>query len=275
MLTSLSTAVTGLNSFQQDMDVIGNNMAHINTDRFKAGIVNLADNFSDTLQSATGPIQIGTGVYNQAITSNWTQGAVNATGINTDLAISGNGFFVVQDPVSGSQYVTQDGSFSVNAGGFLVTAGGQQVQGYNTAAGGAIGPIKIDATGAPATAAPGATVASFAINSQGQINVTLSDGTTFTRGQVLLQNFQDPQALISQSGNLYSNMANAGPITATPAVPGTNGLGQIQSGYLEISNVDLSTEMANLITAQRGFEANSKIVTTSDELLQTLVNMKH
>jgi flagellar hook protein FlgE len=275
MLTSLSTAVTGLNSFQQDMDVIGNNIANINTDGFKAGIVNLADNFSDTLQSATGPIQIGTGVYNQAITSNWTQGAVNATGINTDLAISGNGFFVVQDPVSGSQYVTQDGSFSVNAGGFLVTAGGQQVQGYNTAAGGAIGPIKIDATGAPATAAPGATVASFAINSQGQINVTLSDGTTFTRGQVLLQNFQDPQALISQSGNLYSNMANAGPITATPAVPGTNGLGQIQSGYLEISNVDLSTEMANLITAQRGFEANSKIVTTSDELLQTLVNMKH
>ncbi|MGA2540488.1 MAG: flagellar hook-basal body complex protein [Verrucomicrobiota bacterium] len=275
MLTSLSTAVTGLNSFQQDMDVIGNNIANINTDGFKAGIVNLADNFSDTLQSATGPIQVGTGVYNQAITSNWTQGAVNATGINTDLAISGNGFFVVQDPVSGSQYVTQDGSFSVNAGGFLVTAGGQQVQGYNTAAGGAIGPIKIDATGAPATAAPGATVASFAINSQGQINVTLSDGTTFTRGQVLLQNFQDPQALISQSGNLYSNMANAGPITATPAVPGTNGLGQIQSGYLEISNVDLSTEMANLITAQRGFEANSKIVTTSDELLQTLVNMKH
>jgi flagellar hook protein FlgE len=275
MLNSLSSAVSGLDSFQQDMDVIGNNIANINTDGFKAGIVNLADNFSDTLQSATGPIQIGTGVYNQAITSNWTQGAVNATGINTDLAISGNGFFVVQDPVSGSQYVTQDGSFSVNAGGFLVTAGGQQVQGYNTAAGGAIGPIKIDATGAPATAAPGATVASFAINSQGQINVTLSDGTTFTRGQVLLQNFQDPQALISQSGNLYSNMANAGPITATPAVPGTNGLGQIQSGYLEISNVDLSTEMANLITAQRGFEANSKIVTTSDELLQTLVNMKH
>jgi len=275
MLTSLSTALTGLNSFQQDMDVIGNNIANINTDGFKAGIVNLADNFSDTLQSATGPVQIGTGVFNQAITNNWTQGAVNATGINTDLAISGNGFFVVQDPVSGSQYVTQDGSFSVNASGLLVTAGGQQVQGYNTAAGGVIGSIKIDATGAPATAAPGATVSSFAINSQGQINVTLSDGTTFTRGQVLLQNFQDPQALISQSGNLYSNMANAGPITATPSVPGTNGLGQIQSGYLEVSNVDLSTEMANLITAQRGFEANSKIVTTSDELLQTLVNMKH
>ena len=274
MLTSLSTAVSGLDCFQQDMDVIGNNIANINTNGFKAGVVNLADSFSDTLQSAVSPVQIGTGVYDQAITSNWTQGAVNNTGVNTDLAISGNGFFVVQDPTSGSQYVTQDGSFSINNSGFLVTAGGQQVQGYNDAALSTIGSIKIDATGAPATAAPGATVSSFAINPQGQIIVTLSDGTTFTRGQVLLQNFVDPQALISQSGNLYSNMANAGQVSPTPGAPGTNGLGQIQSGYLEISNVDLSTEMANLITAQRGFEANSKIVTTSDELLQTLVNMK-
>jgi flagellar hook protein FlgE len=274
MLTSLSSAVTGLDSFQQDMDVIGNNIANINTNGFKAGIVNFSDTFSDTLQSASGSVQVGTGVSIQSTSNNWTQGAINATGINTDLAISGNGFFVVQDPASNAQYVTQDGSFSVNSSGYLVTAGGQQVQGYNTAALSAIGSIKIDATGAPSTAAPGATVSSFAINAQGQVNVTLSDGTTFTRGQVLLQNFQDPQALVSQSGNLYSNQANAGPITSTPSAPGSSGLGQIQSGYVEISNVDLSAEMANLITAQRGFEANSKIVTTSDEVLQTLVNMK-
>jgi len=271
MLNSLSSAVSGLDSFQQDMDVIGNNIANINTDGFKAGRVNFADAFGDSM---AGAVQVGTGVFDQAITNNWSQGAVNATGVNTDLAISGNGFFVVKDTVTGTQFVTQDGSFSVNTSGFLVTAGGQQVQGYSDAALTTLGSIKIDATGAPASAAPGATVASFAINSQGQINVTLSDGTTFTRGQVLLQNFQDPQALVNQSGNLYSNQANAGPMTAAPSAPGSNGLGQIQSGYVEISNVDLSTEMANLITAQRGFEANSKIVTTSNEVLQTLVNMK-
>jgi flagellar hook protein FlgE len=275
MLTSLSSAVSGLDSFQQDMDVIGNNIANINTNGFKAGQVNFADSLSDTLQSGNGPVQIGMGVYDQAISNNWNQGAVNATGVSTDLAISDNGFFEVQDPTTGAQYVTQDGSFSVNSSGYLVTAGGQQVQGYNNAGLSTIGSIKIDATGAPASAAPGATVASFAINPQGQINVTLSDGTTFTRGQVLLQNFQDPQALVNQAGNLYSNMAAAGPVSSTLVAPGSNGMGQIQSGYLEISNVDLSTEMANLITAQRGFEANSKIVTTSDELLQTLVNMKH
>ena len=273
MLNSLSSAVSGLDSFQQDMDVIGNNIANINTDGFKAARVNFADAFGDSL-AGKGGLQVGTGVYDQAITNNWTQGAVNATGVNTDLAVSGSGFFVVKDPVTGTQFVTQDGSFSVNTSGYLVTAGGQQVQGYADAGLSTLGSIKIDATGAPANAAPGATVASFAINSQGQVNVTLTDGTIFTRGQVLLQNFQDPQALVNQSGNLYSNQANAGPMTATPSAPGSNGLGQIQSGYVEISNVDLSAEMANLITAQRGFEANSKIVTTSDEVLQTLVNMK-
>jgi len=273
MLNALSSAVSGLDSFQQDMDVIGNNIANINTDGFKAGMVNFADTFSDTLVAGTGTVQIGTGVYDQAITNNWSQGAVNATGVNTDLAISGNGFFVVQDPTSNTQYVTQNGSFQINASGDLVTAGGQQVLGTNGAST-TLSPIQINAVGAPSTAAPGATVSSFSINPQGQINVTLSDGTTFTRAQVLLQDFQDPQALTNQGGNLYSNQANAGPIQSAPAAPGTSDLGQIQSGYVEISNVDLSTEMANLITAQRGFEANSKIVTTSDDVLQTLVNMK-
>jgi flagellar hook protein FlgE len=273
MLNSLSSAVSGLDSFQQDMDVIGNNIANINTDGFKAARVNFADSFSNRLAAGSGSVQVGTGVFDQSVTNNWSQGAVNATGVNTDMAISGNGFFVVKDPVSSAQYVTQDGTFSVDPNGYLVTDGGEQVQGYSDAALSTIGSIKIDATGAPSTAAAGATVSSFSVNSQGQISVTLSDGTTFTRGQVLLQNFQDPQALINQAGNLYSNQANAGPLAALTA-PGSNGLGQIQSGYVEVSNVDLSQEMASLITAQRGFEANSKIVTTSDSVLQTLVNMK-
>jgi flagellar hook protein FlgE len=273
MLTSLSSAVSGLDSFQQDMDVIGNNIANINTDGYKAARVNFADSFSDTLQAAgSGTVQVGTGVYDQTISNNWTQGAITSTGVTSDLAISGNGFFTVKDVASGTQYVTQDGSFSVDPNGYLITNGGQQVQGYSDAGLSTLGSIKIDNTGAPnGDTSP---VATFNIDSTGKVNVTLADGTTFVRGQVLVQNFQDPQALVSQTGNLFSNQANAGPTTSTPVAPGTNGLGSIQSGYLEISNVDLSQEMANLITAQRGFEANSKLVTTSDEVLQTLVNMK-
>jgi flagellar hook protein FlgE len=274
MLTSLSSAVSGLDSFQQQMDVIGNNIANINTTGFKAGIVQSADSFSDTLAAATANSeQLGTGVYNEAITNNWTEGSVTSTGVTSDLAISGNGFFVVQDPSTKTQYLTQDGAFSVDPNGYLITAGGQQVMGFNNTGLSTVGAIQINASQAPSTAAPGATVSSYAIATNGDVNITLSDGTTFTAGQVTLQSVQDPQALVSQSGNLYTNQAAAGPLAAAVA-PGTSGTGTIQSGALEASNVDLSQEMANLIIAQRGFEANSKIVTTSDELLQTMVNMK-
>ena len=283
MLTSLTSAVTGLDSFQEEMDVIGNDIANINTTGFKAANVDFADAFSDTLRAPSGAsattsgaasVQIGTGVTVTGINNNWTQGALNSTGIPSDLAISGNGFFVVRDTVTNAQYATRSGDFSVDANGYLITDTGERVQGYSDAGLTTLGDIKIDATGAPATAAPGATVQSYAINGQGQVTVTLSDGTSFVRGQVLLQNFQDPNELVSVGNNLYSNMSAAGPLAAISA-PSTNGLGTVQAGALESSNVDLSSEMANLITAQRGFEANSKIVTTSDEVLQTLVNMKH
>ena len=114
---------------------------------------------------------------------------------------------------------------------------------------------------------------SWSVDSQGRINVNLSDGTSFVRGQVLMQNFQDPQGLVKQGDNLYLGQSAAGPL-ATPAAAGTNGLGNIQAGALELSNVDLANEMANLITAQRAFEANAKITTTSDEMLQVMVNLK-
>jgi flagellar hook protein FlgE len=116
-------------------------------------------------------------------------------------------------------------------------------------------------------------MSSYTIGSNGIVTVNLSDGNSFACGQVLLQNFTDPQALTSVGNNLFSNMANAGGLAA-PGTPGANGLGNIQSGSLELSNVDLSAQMADLITAQRAFEANSKIVTTSDELLQDMVNLK-
>jgi len=101
----------------------------------------------------------------------------------------------------------------------------------------------------------------------------LSDGVNGVIGQVVLQNFNNPQALMKQGNNLLTYTSAAGPLAA-PAAPTTGGLGLIQSGALEASNVDLATQMAALITAQRAFEANAKMITTSDEILQTLVNLK-
>jgi flagellar hook protein FlgE len=188
--------------------------------------------------------------------------------VASNLAINGNGFFIVQDPSSGTQYVTQDGTFSLTTKGNLVTSTGDYVLG-TTGTGTTLAPIVISAP----TQTDGATMASYTISPQGAVSVNLSDGTSIASGQLMLQNFTDPQALSNVGNNLYSGMADAGPLAAAGA-PGTGSLGTIQSGALELSNVDLSAQMADLIVAQRAFEANSKIITTSDELLQDVVNLK-
>ena len=285
MLRSLTSAVSGLQNFQQRMDVIGNNVANVNTTAFKAARTDLADSFSATLRgssagsggnSGTSAMQIGSGVQTSAIKNTYTQGALTRTSVQEDLAITGNGFFVVRDTISNIQYVTRAGDFRRDESGYLVTNNGMRVQGFTSGAAGApIGDIQIDETGA---ADPLEDLVSFAIGFDGKINVNMSDGSQFVRGQILLQNFLDPQGLVKEGNNLYSGIGAAGPLggsaSPTPEPPGTNGLGQIQSGALELSNVDLASEFTSLITTQRAYQSNARIITTSDEMLQELVNLK-
>ncbi len=271
MFPAMDTAVSGLQQFQQDINVIGNNIANVNTTAYKDQRID----FQDTLSQALGTdpsVLVGTGVTTTPVESNFAVGAVASTGVNTDMAITGNGFFVVRDPSTGTQYLTRAGDFQLDASGYLVTSQGFRVQGFSDSGLSTMGDIKIDTTGAPAADA-GATVSSFGVDATGRINVTLSDGTTFTRGQVLLQNCEDPNALVNSGDNLYSATTAAGMLSQSVA-PQTTGVGAIQSDALETSNVDLTDEMSNLITAQRAFEANSKIITTGDEILQDVVNLK-
>ncbi len=287
MLRSLTSAISGLQSFQQRLDVIGNNIANVNTTGFKGSRVGLSDSFSQTLRSSsagtggasgTSAMQIGLGVGIQSISNSYTQGALSRTSVGTDLAVTDAGFFVVRDPISSNEFATRAGDFSVDENGFLVTNVGMRVQGYNDTVPGTIGDIQIDTVGMPATSDPTATMVSFAIDTEGKINVNLSDGTQFVRAQILLQNFSNPQGLMKEGNNLYSGMGAAGPLggatNPTPAAPGTSGLGKIQSGALELSNVDLATEFTSLITTQRAYQANARVITTSDEMLQELVNLK-
>lgn len=282
MLRSLTSAVSGLKNFQEEMDVIGNNIANVNTTGFKSARTDFADAFSNTLRSSsagdasnsgTAAMQVGLGVSTASIKNQYTQGAIVGTENESDLAVSGNGFFVVRDTASNAEFVTRSGDFRVDNNGYLITNNGQRVQGYSDAGLTTVGDIKIDLTGMPATSDPTASMVSYSIDETGKVNVNLSDGTSFVRGQILLQNFQDPNALIKEGGNLYSGQNAAGPLAA-PAVAGSNGLGKIESKSLELSNVDLANEFANLITTQRAFQANAKIITTSDEMLQDLVNLK-
>ncbi len=272
LFPALNTAVTGLQQFQQDINVIGNNIANVDTTGYKDERID----FEDTLSQVLGDnpsVLVGTGVTTTPVESNFDPGTVVNTGVATDMAIGGNGFFVVRDPATGTQYLTRAGDFQLDANGYLVTPTGMRVQGFADSGLTTTGDIQINATGAPATAAPGATVSSFTISSSGTISVTLSDGTTFTRGEVTLQNCEDPNALANAGNNLFTESPNAGMLSQSVA-PGTAGVGTIASSSLEESNVDLTNEMSNLITAQRAFEANSKIITTSDEILQDLVNLK-
>jgi flagellar hook protein FlgE len=263
MLLSLDTGASALEQYQQDINVIANNIANVNTVAFKSGSVNFADTLSETLGStAAGTTQVGTGVTTASILNDFsTPGGLTSTGVESNLAINGNGFFVVKDPTSGSSYVTQDGTFTVDSSGYLVTSNGMQVQG-------AAGPIQISNASDPT-----ATVSGYTIGTDGTVTVQLSDNTTASAGQIMLQNFTDPDQLLKVGDNLYSVTPAAGALAAA-AAPGSAGLGTIQSGYLEMSNVDLTTQLTELITAQQAYAANSKVITTSDDILQTLINMK-
>jgi flagellar hook protein FlgE len=282
MIRSLTSAVSGLQQFQEAIDVIGNNIANVGTIAFKTARTDLADSFSQTLVNSTlsgqSAQQVGLGVVTAGIYNQYTQGAINRTGVDTDLAISGDGFFVVRDAVNGNVYVTRAGDFRLDSDGYLITPSGLRVQGYNDLALSTNGDIQINATQRPATADPNATMVSFSIDPQGKISVRLSDGSEYVRGQILMQNFTNLQGLVKEGNNLYSGIASAGPLggatSPQAAAAGTNGMGAIQSGALELSNVDLSNEFSQLIQTERAFQANARIMTTTDEMLQELVNIK-
>lgn len=260
MLYSLDSGVSALQQFQQQLDVISNNIANVNTVGFKGANVSFADTLSETVGSnAAGSEQVGTGVTTSAIRNDFSEGAISATGVQSDMAINGAGYFVVKDTSTGSTYVTQDGEFNVDSSGYLVTNNGFRLQG-------SAGDVQLIPSGSSAT------LSSYSISSTGLATALLSDGTTNT-AQITLQNFTAPTQLLKAGNNLFTAPAAAGGL-ATAGTPGSGGLGTIQSGSLEMSNVDLASQLTSLITTQRAYEANSKVVTTSDDILQTLINLK-
>ena len=528
MIRSLNTGVLGIRTFQTSLDAIGNNLANINTVAYKSARVDFADTLNQTLRAPTPDtegstgttgMQVGNGLSITAIKNSFTQGAVKQTGVRTDLAIAGEGFFLVKDPTTNELFGTRAGDFRTDKNGFLVTNGGHRVQGMNQLAPAysvneqkSIGDIQLDegkymnevagvsvkvdtdgddilqfsasdslitgqqvkfsilpeaaGEGASATSPPittssvlyvrtitgdttrftlhptasdaaagtnsvnfdgstvasnswtltkpgktldlgaiqnsvalylqagnwqkteptagsgayetyaantlinidqksaiqavdvgaavvapgtyieepsagsaslskdieltdyttrlagdyvtvdpttshgtnitvqdsaataatnlisdlnmvgGASISSFNVGADGMINMLLTDGTQYSRGQVRMQNFLNTQNLMKQGSNLYSNLGTAGPLgtagssasatqmLAGAEAPGNAGLGRIESGALELSNVDMAREFATMITTQRAFQANARMITTSDEILQEMMQLK-
>ena len=266
----MDCGVSALNAFEQGLQVIGNNIANVNTTGFKGSSTQYGNSFSDILQGA-GPsstVEIGMGANVLAVNQNFAQGQLNSTGVPTDVAISGNGYFTVEDTSStpNATYATRDGTFSfsnpVSGVSTLQNADGYAVLGTGGK------PVTVNSV----SATTGATLQSVAIDTAGNVTSTYADGTTATTGQILLTAYSTQNALPSAGNNLYTNLTSAGP--STPAAPGTNGLGVTQAGYLEGSNVDLTQQFSDLITTQRSFEAASRLITVSDTILQDITDLK-
>jgi flagellar hook protein FlgE len=421
MMRSLFAAISGLKNHQTFMDVVGNNIANVNTTGFKQARVTFQDILSQTVRGATGPQagrggvnpeQIGLGVAISGIDTIQTQGTLQSTGKLTDMAIQGDGYFVMND---GKQnFYTRDGAFDLGIDGTLVNpSSGLHVMGWQadpvtgavdttvpattiaipvgagmtgkasttlsltgnldstpapvttpatpppavsvtlydtlgnavpatmTAVMGAQSSTGtswtitattpatatsaatstpftvlfntsgkfVSSTPAPATLAipsssPGAaplsvlvdfsemtqmaapsdllsgtdgasagSLTTFTVGQGGEVTGIYSNGFKQPLGQIALASFTNPSGLTKAGGNLFENSANSG--NANIGVPSTAGRGQIATGFLEGSNVDLAQQFTNMIMAQRGFQANSRVITTSDEILQDLVNIKH
>jgi flagellar basal-body rod protein FlgG len=257
MIRSLWIAKTGLDAQQTQLDVITNNLANVNTAGFKRARAVFEDLLHQTLrqpgaqssqqtQLPTG-LQLGTGVRPVAAERIFTQGNLQQTGNTFDLAINGQGFFQVSMP-DGSVGYTRDGSFHVDAQGQLVSSSGYGLS--------------------PAITIP-ANAQSITIGRDGTVSVTQQGQAAPTQvGTIQLASFLNPAGLQSQGENIYLESAASGSPTAN--TPGTNGLGVLNQGYVETSNVNVVEELVNMIQTQRAYEISSKAVQTSDQMLQRL-----
>lgn len=261
MIRALWTAATGMQGQQTNIDVIANNLANVNTVGFKRSSADFEDLIYQTQKEAgvnttsntvepTG-IQIGLGTQLAAVSKNFMQGSLQQTGNPLDLAIQGSGFFQITMP-DGSIAYTRAGDFQLDNNGRIVTTDGYPLSPEIT--------IPQDTT-------------SVSVGNDGTISVLEAGQTTPTQlGQLQLAFFANPAGLKSIGQNLYIQTVSSG--TPTLGTPGINGLGTINQGYLEMSNVSVVQEMVNMIAAQRAYETNAKVIQTSDQMLQTANNLK-
>jgi flagellar hook protein FlgE len=283
MLRSLFAGISGLRVNQTMLDVTGNNIANANTTGFKSSSTVFQDTLSQMLTGAsaananrggTNPIQVGLGVQLAATNANFTQGSTQTTGRATDLMIQGDGFFVTKK--GNEQLYTRAGAFTFDNTGTLVTPTGNRVQGYALGAAGlptgGLIDVTLDFSALTPPVPPGVNLTSYNIGSDGKLRGIFDDGVQRDMAQLAIADFNNPMGLEKVGETSYRESANSGAATLATAGVGRNGT--ITAGALEMSNVDLAAEFTNLILAQRGFQASSRVITTSDQVLEDLVNIK-
>ncbi len=260
MIRSLWIAKTGLEAQQTNMDVISNNLANVSTNGFKRQRAVFEDLLYQTLrqpgaqssEQSTIPsgLQLGTGVRPVATERIHSQGSLTQTNNSKDVAINGRGFFQVQLP-DGTTAYSRDGSFQFDQNGQLVTANGYPIQPAIT--------IPQDAD-------------TLTVGKDGIVSVTIVGQTAPQQvGQLTLATFINDSGLESIGENLYRETQSSG--APNESTPGLNGAGSLTQGYVETSNVNVAEELVNMIQTQRAYEINSKAVSTSDQMLQRLMQL--
>jgi flagellar hook protein FlgE len=279
------SAISGLKMHQSMLDVTANDIANVNTIGYKGSRTTFTDQLAQLQSGASAPgvggggrnpAQIGLGVQFGSIDNLMGGGALQSTSNVLDLAVQGDGWFRVttdgpDDPLSAAgapanaEGFTRAGNFTRNSQGFLVTQSGAYLLGKSAPDGGEDVYIQVP---------DGAS--NMTIGSNGQVSyIPAAGGDRITAGYLTLAKFANEGGLERASTNLWRVSPASGPETpAGGGVPGTNGLGATVSGVVEMSNVDLASEFTELISAQRGFQANSRVISTADEILQDLVNIK-
>jgi len=253
-MRALAIAATGMNAQQTNVEVIANNIANINTTGFKRARAEFTDLLYQVeraqgveARGGQGVVpegaQLGLGTRLAAIRNLHIQGTLNQTGNKLDLALNGEGWFQVQGP-GGEILYTRDGAFNTNGDGQLVTLDGLLVD--------------------PAITVP-ANTSEVIVNESGQVFARVAGAADLQGlGQLTLATFANNAGLAAQGGNLFRETIASGAPTA--GVPGDEGYASVQQGYLEDSNVDPVKEISELISAQRAYEMNSKVISAADEM---------
>ncbi|MBP2031386.1 flagellar hook protein FlgE [Clostridium algifaecis] len=301
MLPSLYSGISGLKVNQQKLNIVANNIANSSTTGFKTQAMNFEDMMSQTMSDPSAPVnngiggvngrQSGLGVKIAGISTDFSAGSDQSTGRSLDFVINTGGNYFVASPDGSTNYYTRDGAFQLDKDGNLLTQDGYHIMGYGMTA---TKNGKADTTtsttpkkqlsiaqyyksdGTP-DASPAAAdvdkekVTSWSVGPTGIINVKTANDS-YDVGCVALASFQNEGGLVKDGGNLYQVSPNSG--DATYGTPGSSGYGSLTQGALEMSNVDLAQQFTDMIIASRAFSANGKIISTDDEILQELVNLK-
>lgn len=266
------SGISGMKNFQTKLDVIGNNISNVNTSGFKKGRATFQDMFSQMTTGAQGatdtkggvnPTQVGLGSQLGSIDNIHTGGFLQPTGRLLDFAIEGDGMFVVS--TENDDAYTRAGNFYFDEEGYIVSSDGYYLQAFQ--------PDGEEITDNLGEVQIPEDAKDFNIGEDGTIHYMNGDGDRVLAGQIALASFSNPEGLEKIGSNMYQDSTNSG-LAENLVAPQTEGVGTLRGSTLEMSNVDLAEEFTDMITAQRAFQANTKIITTSDEVLQELVNLK-